>query len=79
LVALADTASDDAALAYLGAGPVEDLVNEHGARLVDAIEEIAEQHPAFAKTLRGINYSSSETEAQKAVERRLARFRSPQC
>jgi hypothetical protein len=76
LVALADAAADDFALGYLGAGPVEDLVNNHGERLIDAIETAASEHPAFAGTLSGIN-TSSATEAEKMVERRLARFQTP--
>ncbi|MDQ6614806.1 MAG: hypothetical protein M3083_08680 [Actinomycetota bacterium] len=74
LVALADAARDDAALAYLGAGPVEDLVNGHGERLGHAIEAAADEHPAFAKTLCSINYCA-ETEGQREVEHRLQRFR----
>lgn len=76
LVALADAAPDDAALAYLGAGPVEDLVNDHGERLIDAIESAAHEHLAFARTLSGINYRA-DTLSKKEVERRVRRLANP--
>jgi hypothetical protein len=44
LVALADTAPDDAARAYLGAGPVEDLIRLHGERLRSEIETAAREN-----------------------------------
>src|SRR3954465_1457449 len=39
------------AVAVVSAGPLEDLVYDHGAALVDEIESRARQDPAFAKAL----------------------------
>ncbi len=54
LVALADAAPDDAARAYLGAGPVEDLVRLHRATLGTEIEVASRQSQSFATTLRSV-------------------------
>jgi hypothetical protein len=47
LEALADVSPDDATLAYLGAGPIEDLIYRHGARFVDRIDQAAVENPRF--------------------------------
>lgn len=54
LVDLADSAPDDDDLAYLGAGPVEDLVRVFGEVLIDDIEEAASRSPSFLRALQGM-------------------------
>jgi hypothetical protein len=54
LVALSDAAPNDAALAYLGAGPVEDLVRLHGARLRGEVETASRQNQHFAAACRSV-------------------------
>jgi hypothetical protein len=54
LVDLADSASNDEQLAYLGAGPVEDFVSGFGGLLIDDIEEAASTSPSFLRALRGM-------------------------
>lgn len=49
---LADAAPDEAGLAYLGAGPIEELVQLHGVPLKDQIEEASRQNPSFANALQ---------------------------
>src|SRR6185503_456070 len=41
VLALADAVADDAALAYLGAGPIENLIRLHSERFVDRIDQAA--------------------------------------
>ncbi len=53
LVDLADSASVDYELGYLGAGPVEDLVRVFGEALIDDIEAAARRSPNFLRALRG--------------------------
>jgi hypothetical protein len=55
LVDLADNAADGEEIAYLGAGPVEDLVSAHGATMIDAIEEAARRSPNFLGALNGMS------------------------
>jgi hypothetical protein len=54
LVALSKAAPDDAARAYLGAGPVEDLVRRHRATLSAEIETASRKNPGFATALRSV-------------------------
>jgi hypothetical protein len=57
LVALADAAPDDDALGYLGAGPVEDLINHHGSVVViDRVEGAARRNQRFRTALTGAWY-----------------------
>jgi hypothetical protein len=50
VVALVRSASDDR-LEYVGAGPVEDLVQHHSAALIDQIEAEARHDPRFRDAL----------------------------
>lgn len=52
LVTLAEAAPDDAALAYLGAGPIEDLLGRHALDVVDQIDDQARQNERFQYALR---------------------------
>lgn len=52
LLTLAEAAPDDAALAYLGAGPIEDLLAHHALDVVDEIDEQAQRHEKFRYALR---------------------------
>ena len=52
IIALADAAPNDLALAYLGTGSVENLLTEHAAQFADEIDEAARTHPGFRKALR---------------------------
>ena len=65
LVALAEAAPDDDGLAYLGAGPLEDLIRNHSkdAVVIDRVEGWARRSPAFAWRSRasGIRTPSRNT------------------
>jgi hypothetical protein len=74
LVALADAAPNDLALATLGAGPVEDLITSHGEEFVETIDEAARRSESFRKALRCVWYQSSVDES---VRVRLQRFGPP--
>jgi hypothetical protein len=54
LVDLADSAPDDEDLAYLGAGPVEDLVRVFGELLIEDIEDAAKRSPSFLRALQSM-------------------------
>lgn len=54
VVALVDAAPDAAGVALVGAGPLEDLVHEHGGALVAEIERLAGQHAGFRQALRSV-------------------------
>ena len=57
LVGLVEAASGDTdALAFIGAGPLEDLVRLHAVPLLDRAEEEARRNPAFAEALRVARY-----------------------
>ena len=52
--ALIASAPDSDAVAVVSAGPLEELVYDHGAALVGEIERRARQDPAFGKALRSV-------------------------
>lgn len=54
LVDLAESASDDDELCYLGAGPVEDFVRVFGVARIDDIEAAARRSPPFLRALQGM-------------------------
>lgn len=54
VVALVAAAEDDAELAYVGAGPVEDLLQFHAQDLGTAIADEARRSPRFAQALRSV-------------------------
>ena len=70
--ALITSAPDADAAAVVGAGPLEELVHDHGAALVDEIERRARQDPAFAKALRSVWLDRGALPSE--VERRLAKW-----
>ena len=71
LMALVGSAADDEALAYLGAGPLENLINSHGHQFAEQVEESARRDPLFRKALANVQLSSN---VPAAVRERLARF-----
>lgn len=53
LVSLSEAADDDGpALAYLGAGPVEDLLRHNAERFIDEVESAARSVPSFRRALQ---------------------------
>jgi hypothetical protein len=75
LVALDDGAPDDAALAYLGAGPVEDLLRYCGSVVVfDRVAGWARRTENFRKALRCAWF---EDDVPKSVAARLRAFGEP--
>ncbi|GAA4361675.1 hypothetical protein GCM10023145_38770 [Angustibacter luteus] len=56
----------------VGAGPLEDLLHEHGDSVVDAIELNARQSPSFARALSHAWLEKGHN--TPAVEARLARW-----
>lgn len=70
LVTLADAAPSDAALGYLGAGPVEDLFAYRAAEVVDEVDEAARTHARFRVALTAAWYEKVPPE----IVQRLRRF-----
>ena len=60
VVALAVAAPSDDALAYLGAGPIEDLLNQHGPRLVEEVEAAAVENPSVARALLSVVFDDDD-------------------
>ena len=65
---LIDLPSDDA-LGYFAAGPLEDLIGEHGASFIDRVEERARTDPRFRRAVRVVRYGVRDD-----VWRRLERL-----
>lgn len=69
VVALVDAAPDPIGLAVVGAGPLEDLVHEHGGALVAEIERLARQDAGFGQALRSASLPAGSVDPD--VARRL--------
>jgi len=75
LVIIADAAPDDAALAYLGAGPVEELLHPSvSSAVVDRVEHAAVHSETFRKALRCAWFDGR---VSPAIADRLRRFGDP--
>lgn len=72
VVALVETASNEADLDYVGAGPLEDLVRERGEVLIDQLDMLARRDPRFR---RAVNAMWLSEEVPISVRQRLERFR----
>lgn len=74
LVRLADAAPDEQALAYLGAGPIEDLLVDPSPAVVDEIEQAARKNKPFRYALQCAWF---DDQVSPAVRNRLRRFGAP--
>ncbi len=74
LVRLAEAAPDEAALAYLGAGPIEELLDSSAGDVVDGVEEAANRSAPFRYALRCAWFDSA---VSPAVRDRLRTFGTP--
>jgi hypothetical protein len=71
LLALADAAKDKQSLGYLGAGPIEDLINWNGSEFLKEVEKCARRSKTFRAALAYVQLSSGVPEV---VRQRLAVF-----
>ena len=55
VLALVKGAPDDASLAYVGSGSLEDLLADHGQVAIDRVTEAALQQPRFRKALASVD------------------------
>ncbi len=65
-------AETDDDIARVGAGPLEDLLVDHGAAIVDEVEELARRDPRFAEAMTGVLWSAAD--AGPEATRRLQRW-----
>ena len=61
----------DKVIEVLAAGPLEDLINDYGARFIDRIENEARRNPAFRHLLGGV-WESSAPDVWSRVEKARA-------
>lgn len=67
-----DYFTEDKDIAYLAAGPIEDLVTGHGPLLIDRIETAARQDRRFRYLLSGIwGRNHTDTEMWKRIQKFL--------
>ncbi len=70
---LIDASDDDLYLAYLAAGPVEDLIKRHGAQAVRLFEVAADNSDKVRRALAGI-YLSPNADAYAEWQRLLTKY-----
>jgi uncharacterized protein DUF6869 len=67
---LVERANDPAELAYVAAGPLEDLIHRHGARLVDRMEVQSRRSAQFRRALGAVwGWSSLPSELRARFAR----------
>jgi sugar-specific transcriptional regulator TrmB len=71
VVALIDAASSEDVIAYVGAGPLEDLLRDHADALVDQVDDLARRSSKFALALSAV-YPNDAWDS--AVQQRFARW-----
>jgi len=71
IAGLVDAAPDREALANVGAGPLEDLINQHSAAVVEAVEDQARRDARFREALTFVTLSA---QISPGVVERLRRF-----
>jgi len=55
VLALLEASAEEEASVAVGTGPLEDLINDHGDALADAVERTARQSPLFARALGAVS------------------------
>ncbi|HSW48094.1 MAG TPA: hypothetical protein VLG67_03340 [Candidatus Saccharimonadales bacterium] len=71
ILKLIDKAPDDKTLAYVAAGPLEDLLARHGEKVIDWVEDNARKNSKFAIALACVWRNSIKEE----IWQRVIRFR----
>jgi hypothetical protein len=56
-------------LGHLAAGPMEDLLNHHGAEFIERVETTARDNPTFARMLAGVNKFMMPDEVWQRVQK----------
>lgn len=70
ILALLEGAPDDDACLAVGAGPLQNLLHDHGNELIDQIERVARREPRFRRALTGVWLDPGDLDP--AVEKRLS-------
>lgn len=72
VLALIETTPEPAGVGVVGAGPLEDLVHRHGDSLVDELDRLARQDPAFRQAMAAVWLSPGVLSPE--TERRLRQW-----
>lgn len=74
LVALAESAPTRQSLFFLGAGPLQDLVNDHGDDVIQWLIDTAERVPRFRIALSGVWVSEPTRLSPSTLQRLTSRL-----
>ena len=69
ILQLLDGATTDCQIANLAAGPLEDLLAEHGCDFIDRVEVEAQKNSRFKNLLGGVWKNAMDTELWERVQR----------
>jgi hypothetical protein len=70
---LIDIAPSDDALGYFAAGPLEDLLSEHGPYLIARVEERARDNPKFLRAIQALRRLGMTAEVWERVQHAAGR------
>ena len=65
-----DTVPDNKLFSVLAAGPLDDLLHEHGSVMIDKIDTTARINPKFRKLLNGV----WDSELDNSIKNRLSKY-----
>jgi len=66
---LIEVAPSDDALGFFAAGPLEDLLSQHGPHLISRVEERARHSPKFLRAIRALRRLGMTEEVWGRVQR----------
>lgn len=66
--------SSDTVLGNLSAGPLEELLFNHGGGFIDRVETLARQNPKFTKLIKGVWVSEMPKEVKTKLVNLQARY-----
>jgi len=66
---LIERAPSEDALGYFAAGPLEDLLSDHGPLFIDRIESLAKRQPKLVRALRGVYRMRTTDDVWNRVQR----------
>jgi len=66
--------SSETILSNLAAGPLEDLLSEHGEKFIDEVELKARQNPKFTKLIMGVWQGSMSAQVWSRIKALQCKF-----
>jgi len=74
IIKIKDMSSSDSVLGNLSAGPLEELLFNHGSKFIDRVETLTRQNPKFTKLIKGVWASEMQKDIKEKIVTLQARY-----